>query len=236
MFEGLVVADESHGFKRLLFNGSGAPVDAVLHRLRAGEPLSAVVKDFRLTSTEAERCRELLFDEAPRLAAAAAKAHATSRISVAAPGSPTSLGLAVNGAGSADAASGDDLAARLRAWTPSQCWHCGEWGCVNAAGHDIDCVGECGCDTDCDCACSVCGGDAVCTCDCHTDLSNEAAEEIARLREAVATLLPFAEADATLGASIGRDHVACPPGCDDCLWHTSSLTLLRRIAAGEFSP
>jgi hypothetical protein len=71
---------------------------------------------------------------------------------------------------------------------------------------------------------------------CRTQ--KKAADEIERLRGLVAELLPFARADAELGASIGQ-HVsghACDPQCGDCQWYEDSLLLLERIRAGEFDP
>jgi hypothetical protein len=80
-----------------------------------------------------------------------------------------------------------DIVERLRDGGPSQCWSCGEWGCTNAAGHDVFCMGDCDCETDCECVCSKCGGDTVCTCKCHEwyDKVRDAADEIERLRAQV---------------------------------------------------
>lgn len=77
-----------------------------------------------------------------------------------------------------------DIVEQLREWTPSQCWSCGEWGCTNAAGHDIYCMGTCACETDCECVCSTCGSDMECVCECHLNYSDAAAAEIERLRAA----------------------------------------------------
>lgn len=70
------------------------------------------------------------------------------------------------------------------------------------------------------------------------DESERLRTEIERLRSQVEELVPFARADAELGASIGP-HVAdhdCIPKCDDCQWHEESLLLLARIDSGEFDP
>lgn len=79
-----------------------------------------------------------------------------------------------------------DIVERLRDGSPSQCWSCGEWGCTNAAGHDVFCMGDCECEVDCECVCSKCGGDPVCACECHEWYTKvlDAADEIEKLREA----------------------------------------------------
>ena len=87
----------------------------------------------------------------------------------------------------------DDIVDRLSEWSPSSCWSCGEWGCTNAAGHTIYCERDCVCDehyddTICPSPCRECGGDDVCDCGCHLDLSNEAADEIEALRRVVTAL------------------------------------------------
>jgi hypothetical protein len=92
-----------------------------------------------------------------------------------------------------------DIAERLRTWSPSQCWSCGEWGCTNAAGHLIYCERDCVCDEHyddivCPSPCRECGGDDVCTCDCHLDLTTEAADEIELLRADVDRLRAAGEA------------------------------------------
>lgn len=83
----------------------------------------------------------------------------------------------------------DGIVERIRAWSPSQCWSCGEWGCTNASRHPVGCERDCECDehyddTVCPSPCRECDGDDVCNCDCHVDYSGEAADEIERLRTA----------------------------------------------------
>jgi hypothetical protein len=67
-------------------------------------------------------------------------------------------------------------------------------------------------------------------------LYERAADEIERLRAQVAELLPFALADAELGADLGPHPGGEYDECGDCRWQLDSTALLRRIAAGEFGP
>lgn len=73
----------------------------------------------------------------------------------------------------------------------------------------------------------------------HKDMAADAlraADETECLRAQVAELLPFAHADARLGASVAQQPGGhdCEPVCDDCQWHLDSVALLARIESGEF--
>lgn len=75
-------------------------------------------------------------------------------------------------------------------------------------------------------------GEGCDECDC----AREAANEIERLRGQLAELLPFAQSDAELGASLGpHPGTADYDDCDDCQWYDASVALLARIHAGEFT-
>lgn len=62
-------------------------------------------------------------------------------------------------------------------YSPSQCWSCGEWGCINSAGSYVPCLCELGCDCD-----------NACCCNCHKwyVIVHEAKAEIERLRDELA--------------------------------------------------
>jgi hypothetical protein len=69
----------------------------------------------------------------------------------------------------------DDIVTKLRKdHGPSECWTCGEWGCLAEDGSSI----HCNCDYDCSCE------DKDCSCTCHSwyGIVHEAAIEIERLR------------------------------------------------------
>lgn len=51
---GLVIADPTRAFGRAIFAKGGAPMDEVLDRFRAGEPLASVAEDFDLPSEDVE--------------------------------------------------------------------------------------------------------------------------------------------------------------------------------------
>lgn len=51
---GLVIADPRRAFGRPILARSGAPMDEVLNRFRAGEPLASVAEDFDLPSEDVE--------------------------------------------------------------------------------------------------------------------------------------------------------------------------------------
>lgn len=51
---GVVIADPHRAFGRPLLAKSGAPMDEVLNRFRAGEPLASVAEDFDLPSEDVE--------------------------------------------------------------------------------------------------------------------------------------------------------------------------------------
>lgn len=65
-----------------------------------------------------------------------------------------------------------------------------------------------------------------------------AVEEIRKLREQVEYLIPFATADAELGASLQSLAAAhgCDPLCEDCKWYEDSVAFLARVQSGEFDP
>ena len=66
------------------------------------------------------------------------------------------------------------------------------------------------------------------------EVLDAAADEIERLRAQVAFLLPFAKADAELGATLGPHPNDEYDDCADCQWYEQSMELLQKIEAGEF--
>jgi uncharacterized protein (DUF433 family) len=56
--DSVIECDPKHGFGKPLFFQSGAPVDAVLERLGAGEALDEVAYDFGLSPAEIEYCQQ----------------------------------------------------------------------------------------------------------------------------------------------------------------------------------
>lgn len=50
----LLIADPERGFGRPLFIGSGAPMDAILERFKAGEPFTSVAEDFDVPPNDVE--------------------------------------------------------------------------------------------------------------------------------------------------------------------------------------
>ena len=68
----------------------------------------------------------------------------------------------------------------------------------------------------------------------HARRAINTSDEVMRLRAQIAELLPFAMADAQLGASLGPHPDGEYDECDDCRWYESSVKLLARIVAGGF--
>lgn len=131
-----------------------------------------------------------------------------------------------------------DIVESLRDGSPSQCWHCGEWGCINKAGHDICCMGNCDCETDCDCVCAECGGDDVCTCDCHEWCLKvrDAADEIGRLREASRELFMEAKSEAGRSNRVSHLYGVEMARSDALLHYIISLCAETHCAQGETAP
>lgn len=183
----LIVTDPKRNFGKPMFAKSGAPVGAVLERLRAGEPLDDIAHDFELTESELAYCREEFTPGMLRLSAAAERAFTDGRIVPAARARRRQAGVPAT-----DSVPTVGLVASLRAWSPATCWHCSEWGCTNAAGHSTYCERDCSCDDHdddvCPAPCAECGGDSVCTCACHINYATEAADAIEHLTEYVRDL------------------------------------------------
>lgn len=191
-----VITVPARKFGKPVFAASGACVSSVLGRLAAGEALASVADDFELTPDEVDYCAEEFTGGILRLAAAAARVRAEGRIEL-----PSEVLAGTGGAGR-DLMAVDDLVTHLRAWSPSNCWGCGEWGCTNSAGHDTHCIAAC----DCDRMCPVCGSDPVCVCDCHLNHADDAANEIERLRAQINVAHAILGSEPMIWLGCGSNH------------------------------
>ena len=61
----------------------------------------------------------------------------------------------------------------------------------------------------------------------------EAADEIARLRDLVAELVPYLIQDIRSGLWVCQKHEGDQGDCEDCKWYEESLAWQRRIESGE---
>jgi hypothetical protein len=61
----------------------------------------------------------------------------------------------------------------------------------------------------------------------------EAAEEIARLNDLVAELIPYMLLDVRSGLDLGTPPKDCCDNCSDCDWYAEAMDWKRRIESGE---
>jgi hypothetical protein len=69
----------------------------------------------------------------------------------------------------------------------------------------------------------------------HTgdSLFAEAADEIARLNDLVAELVPYMLLDVRSGLELGTPTADCCDNCGDCDWYAEAMDWVRRIESGE---
>ena len=61
----------------------------------------------------------------------------------------------------------------------------------------------------------------------------EAADEIARLNDLVAELVPYMLLDVRSGLELGTPPEDCCDNCSDCDWYAEAMDWKRRIESGE---
>ena len=69
----------------------------------------------------------------------------------------------------------------------------------------------------------------------HSDcfLEREAADQIERLRDLGAELIPYMLQDVRLGLELGTPPEECCEDCSDCDWYAEAMFWKRRIESGE---